>query len=97
MAGSLGLNKRFSNEVENLVGDDQWFQLKKSKAFTLASRQFDREIKKCFRGGVEEEYFVNFPTARLEDNLDNGLEASTWRMTGYEVFYAFNYWHPITD
>jgi hypothetical protein len=82
MAGSLGLNKRFSQAVEELVGDDQWLQLKKSKAFQLASRQFDREIKRSFRGGAEEEYFVNFPTAKLNDNLDDGLEASTWRMTG---------------
>ncbi|ENH65841.1 Heat shock 70 kDa protein 12A [Fusarium oxysporum f. sp. cubense race 1] len=82
MAGSLGLNKRFSSEVENLVGEDQWFQLKKSRAFHLASKQFDREIKRSFRGGIEEEYFINFPTAKLEDDLDNGLEASTWRLTG---------------
>ncbi|KAK2691598.1 hypothetical protein QWA68_007810 [Fusarium oxysporum] len=90
MAGSLGLNKRFSSEVENLVGEDQWFQLKKSRAFHLASKQFDREIKRSFRGGIEEEYFINFPTAKLEDDLDNGLEASTWRLTGIELKRIFD-------
>ncbi|KAF5006441.1 hypothetical protein FDECE_7201 [Fusarium decemcellulare] len=90
MAGSLGLNKRFSSEVESLVGEDQWFQLKKSKAFHLASRQFDREIKRSFQGETEEEYFVNFPTAKLEDDLDNGLEASTWRITGIELKRIFD-------
>ncbi|KAF5544502.1 Hsp70 chaperone protein [Fusarium phyllophilum] len=85
MAGSLGLNERFAKEVEHLVGDDQWPQLKKSRAFHLASKQFDREIKRSFRGGTEEEYFVNFPTAKLEDDLDNGLGASTWRLTGYDA------------
>ncbi|KAF4444525.1 hypothetical protein FALBO_17223 [Fusarium albosuccineum] len=27
MAGSLGLNNRFSSKVKNIVGEDQWFQL----------------------------------------------------------------------
>ncbi|KAJ3537626.1 hypothetical protein NM208_g6234 [Fusarium decemcellulare] len=90
MAGSLGLNKRFSSEVESLVGEDQWFQLKKSKAFHLASKQFDREIKRSFQGEAEEEYFVNFPTAKLEDDLDSGLEASTWRITGIELKRIFD-------
>ncbi|KAJ4245770.1 hypothetical protein NW762_013894 [Fusarium torreyae] len=90
MAGSLGLNKRFSDKVEDLVGEDQWPQLKKSKAFHLASRQFDREIKRSFQGGADEEYFVNFPTAKLEDDLDRGLEASTWRMTGTELKQIFD-------
>lgn len=82
MAGSLGLNKRFADAVNDLVGDEQWPELKKSKAFFLANKQFDREIKKSFQGGADEEYFVNFPTAKLEDDTDNGLESSTWTMTG---------------
>ncbi|KAF5593829.1 Hsp70 chaperone protein [Fusarium pseudoanthophilum] len=83
-------DRSWNGEVENLVGEDQWFELKKSKAFHLASKQFDREIKRSFRGGNEEEYFVNFPTAKLEDDLDNGLEASTWRLTGIELKRIFD-------
>ncbi|EXK29750.1 hypothetical protein FOXG_11731 [Fusarium oxysporum f. sp. lycopersici 4287] len=90
MAGSLVLNERFSKEVETLVGAEQWSKLKTSRAFHLASKQFDREIKRSFRGGAEEEYFVNFPTAKLKDDLDYGLEASTWRLTGVELKNIFD-------
>ncbi|KAF7557450.1 hypothetical protein G7Z17_g653 [Cylindrodendrum hubeiense] len=94
MAGSLGLNKRFAEAVNDLVGDEQWLALKKSKAFFLAEKQFDREIKKSFHGGEDEEYFVNFPTAKLKDDLDKGLEASTWRMTGDDLKDIFD---PLVD
>ncbi|KAH8663252.1 hypothetical protein BGZ61DRAFT_431957 [Ilyonectria robusta] len=90
MAGSLGLNKRFADAVNDLVGDEQWPELKKSKAFFLANKQFDREIKKSFQGGADEEYFVNFPTAKLEDDTDNGLESSTWTMTGHHLRTIFD-------
>ncbi|KAH7157318.1 hypothetical protein B0J13DRAFT_592817 [Dactylonectria estremocensis] len=90
MAGSLGLNKRFAEAVERLVGEDQWYELKKSKAFFLANKLFDREIKKSFQGSQDEEYFVNFPTAKLEDDPDNGLESNTWRMTGEDLKAIFD-------
>lgn len=82
MAGSLGLNKRFADAVKNLVGEEEFFALKKKKAFFLADRQFDNEIKIRFRGKPSEEYFVNFPMADLEDNPEDHLESNTWRMTG---------------
>lgn len=81
-AGSQGLNQRFSEAVANLVGDDQWYELKRSKGFAVAERQFDREIKKAFRGNPEEEYHVNFPMADLEDDRDSKLDSNTWTMTG---------------
>jgi hypothetical protein len=82
MAGSLGLNQRFAEAVKNLVGDDQWYSLQKSVGFHLAEKGFDREVKKAFRGNGTEEYFINFPMATLEDDFDNGLESSCWRMSG---------------
>jgi actin-like ATPase involved in cell morphogenesis len=82
MAGSLGLNKRFSDAVKNLIGEEEFFRLKKTKAYSLADRQFDNEIKIRFRGKSTEEYFVNFPMADLEDDRRNGLESNCWRMTG---------------
>jgi hypothetical protein len=82
MAGSLGLNQRFVEAVKNLVGDDQWNDLRKCKGFFLAEKGFDREVKKSFRGSATEEYFINFPMATLEDDPDNGLESNCWRMTG---------------
>lgn len=83
MAGSLGLNQRFEEAVKNLVGDDEYTDLRKTKGYSLALKGFDREVKRSFRGDEQEEYFVNFPMASLEDDPDAGLEANCWRMTGY--------------
>ena len=82
MAGSLGLNQRFIEAVKNLVGEDQFNELRKTKGFWLAERAFDKEVKKAFRGNANEEFFVNFPMACLEDDIDSGLESNTWRLTG---------------
>lgn len=82
MAGSLGLNQRFEEAVKNLVGDDQYADLRKTKGYSLALKSFDREVKRSFRGDLNEEYFVNFPMASLEDDPDAGLEANCWRLTG---------------
>lgn len=85
MAGSLGLNQLFASAVEKLVGDDQWYILKKSKAFLHAEKEFDRDIKTRYRGKQDEEYFVNFPMADLEDDPDNNLNSNCWTMTGYII------------
>ncbi|KFG86767.1 putative hsp70 protein [Metarhizium anisopliae] len=90
MAGSMGLNQRFAQAVQNLIGDEQWFPLKKSKAWAIAQRQFDQEVKKAFRGDPDEEYFVNFPMADLEDDPQSGLVSNTWRMTGSDLARIFN-------
>lgn len=82
MAGSLGLNLRFENAVEELVGEEQFSSLKKTKGFAQASRQFDVVIKRSFRGDPDEDYFVNFPMAGLKDNLDRDLISNSWNMKG---------------
>jgi len=82
MAGSLGLNQRFLDAVKNLVGEDQYHDLRKTKGFWLAEKAFDRDIKKEYRGGPKEEYFVTFPMANLDDDPGSGLSSNTWRMTG---------------
>ncbi|KAG6116280.1 hypothetical protein E4U14_000333 [Claviceps sp. LM454 group G7] len=89
MAGSLGLNQRFAAAVEELVGDHQWPTLKRSKAWSFAEKQFDQEIKKGFGGALEEEYFVNFPMAKLDDDESHGLVSNTWRLTGLELSRIF--------
>lgn len=89
MAGSLGLNQRFAETVRNLVGDDQYHELKKTKGFSLAEKQFDREVKRSFQGDAEEEYFITFPLAVMEDDKDNGLESSCWRITGKDLKEIF--------
>ncbi|OCL10017.1 actin-like ATPase domain-containing protein [Glonium stellatum] len=85
MAGSLGLNKRFEEAVKNLVGEEEFFRIKKAKAWFRAATQFDREIKPAFRGKSSEEYFVNFPMADFDDDPANGLDSNCWRMTGDDV------------
>ncbi|KAF2735606.1 hypothetical protein EJ04DRAFT_522759 [Polyplosphaeria fusca] len=85
MAGSLGLNKRFEEAVKSLIGEEEFFRIKKTKAWFRANTQFDREVKPAFRGKQTEEYFVNFPIAGLDDDFANGLESNCWRMTGDNV------------
>ncbi|KAG6218859.1 hypothetical protein E4U50_008121 [Claviceps purpurea] len=89
MAGSLGLNQRFAAAVEELVGDHKWSTFKMSKAWYFAEKQFDQEIKKDFSGSLEEEWFVNFPMAKLEDDESHGLESNTWKLTGLQLSRIF--------
>lgn len=90
MAGSLGLNQRFVEAVENLVGDDQWNKLRKTKGLSLAEKQFEREVKRAFCGDPEDEYYISFPMADLEDDPDNGLKKQCWRMTGKDLQWMFD-------
>ncbi|KAK3291635.1 uncharacterized protein B0H64DRAFT_427150 [Chaetomium fimeti] len=89
MAGSLGLNQRFVEAVRNLVGEEQFADLRKTKGFLLAEKSFDREVKRAFKGDPDEEYFINFPMASLDDDPDLGLEANCWRMTGKDLKTIF--------
>ncbi|KAL8667386.1 MAG: hypothetical protein Q9202_000602 [Teloschistes flavicans] len=57
MAGSLGLNKRFAQAVKNIVGEDEFFHLRKTKGFEEAMNQFDKNIKTAFRGDPDEDYY----------------------------------------
>lgn len=82
MAGSLGLNKRFAQAVKGVVGEDQYYHLRKTKGFEEAMNQFDKNIKTAFRGQQDEEYYVNFPMATLEDDRAAGLVANCWNMKG---------------
>ncbi|KAH8595949.1 hypothetical protein B0O99DRAFT_511415 [Bisporella sp. PMI_857] len=90
MAGSLGLNKRFTEAVQNVVGDDQWIELKKGVGYAKAMTEFDKNIKTAFRGDVEEDFFVSFPQAKLEDNPDENLTGNCWTMTGRDVKAIFD-------
>ncbi|RBR08073.1 hypothetical protein FVER53590_00133 [Fusarium verticillioides] len=85
MSGSLGLNRRFAEAVQNLIGDEEWFRLKNHDAWPLAERQFDQSIKTAFNGDLEDEYIVNFPGAYLEDDDEERLLRDTWYMSGEAV------------
>lgn len=82
MAGSLGLNKRFTQTVKNIVGEDEFYHLRKTKGFEEAMNQFDKNIKTAFRGDPDEDYYVNFPMAKLLDDPANSLVANCWNMKG---------------
>ncbi|KAK8930258.1 Chaperone protein DnaK [Metarhizium anisopliae] len=89
MSGSIGLNQRFAAAVQALVGQEQWQTLQGTTGWASAQRQFDKEIKKAFRGSANEEFLVPFPLSRLRDDPTRGLVSSTWRMTGKDVQLIF--------
>lgn len=82
MAGALGLNKRFEQTIRDVVGEDQFFHLRKTEDFDKAMYDFEWRIKKVFRGDLNEEYFINFATARLQDDPTNNIQGSKWIMKG---------------
>ncbi|KAG8165646.1 hypothetical protein KVR01_004198 [Diaporthe batatas] len=51
-------------------------------------------VKRSFHGDSEEEYFLNFPMANLEDKPDHGLQSNCWRMTGEDLKNIFA---PLVD
>ncbi|KAF5686278.1 Hsp70 chaperone protein [Fusarium circinatum] len=89
MSGSLGLNMRFAAAVRDLIGDEEWFRLKTLSAWALAERQFDQEVKTSFTGDSDDDFIINFPGARLDDNVDEGLERDSWFMSGETVHDIF--------
>lgn len=80
IAGSLQLNKRFEEQVKMLVGDDQYYHLRKTPAYHQAVNFFDKTVKPAFRGKNDDSWYVNFPMADLEDDEAQGLKRSTWEM-----------------
>lgn len=80
MAGSIYLNKRFEEAVANLVGVHQFDQLKHTRAFQKAVEQFNLYVKTAFRGDEDEDYLLNFPMAKLEDDEENNLVSNCWNM-----------------
>ncbi|KAG4272985.1 hypothetical protein FPRO04_10065 [Fusarium proliferatum] len=91
MSGSLGLNKRFAEAVRGLIGDEEWFRLKSLDAWALAERQFDQDIKTSFTGDLDDDFIINFPGARLEDNVGEGLERDSWFMSGVRLMLHANH------
>jgi hypothetical protein len=76
------LNKRFEQVVKDIVGEDQFVTLRKTKGFRLAMEQFDVSIKTAFRS-VDEEYFVNFPMANLKDDPANNIQSNCFNLKGF--------------
>lgn len=80
MAGSLILNKRFEEAVKNIVGDEEFIDLKKTEGFADAVKQFDREVKPAFCGDKDQAWNVNFTMGNLEDDPTNNIQANCLRL-----------------
>jgi hypothetical protein len=48
--------------------------LEKTGAFAHAMNQFEKEVKPNFTADPKRSWFISFPRAKLEDDLDNNLE-----------------------
>ncbi|KAJ3498448.1 hypothetical protein NLG97_g1113 [Lecanicillium saksenae] len=94
MVGSIALNRRFKAAVEEIIPGDRWNELKSSKAMTGASLQFENEVKRSFDGNLDEEYWVKFRGANLEDDPEKNLNSDEWTMTGADVKDIFD---PVVD
>ena len=94
MAGSLQLNRRFEEQVKMLVGEDQYYYLRKTSAYEQAVRFFDSTVKPAFRNKKDDSWYVNFPMADLKDDESQHLKRSTWKMKNETVHDIFR---PLID
>jgi len=90
MAGSLQLNKRFEEQIKMLVGEDQYYHLRKTPAYDHAVKFFDRTVKPAFRGDSDDSWLVNFPMADLQDDPSANLKRSTWELKSDVVGRIFD-------
>jgi hypothetical protein len=80
VAGSLILNKRFEEAVKNIVGEEEFLELKKTEGFAEAVKTFDREVKPAFCGDKDQTWNVSFPMATLQDDPANNIMANCLRL-----------------
>ena len=83
LAGSLMINKRFAEWVKTIVGERQYIDLRETNAYRLAMRQFDEIIKPGFRSRDDEDQFLNFPMANLQDDPAKGVKSNCITLTGF--------------
>uniref|UniRef100_A0A2D3V803 Hsp70 protein n=1 Tax=Ramularia collo-cygni TaxID=112498 RepID=A0A2D3V803_9PEZI len=77
--GSLMLNRKFHEHIEHAVGEQNWLKVLEAGALSHVIKMFDDQVKSKFplmHGGDGDEILVCFPQAKLEDDLDKGLERS---------------------
>ena len=77
------LNKRFEQWVKDVVGERAFFELKETNGYRLAMKQFDEIIKPSFRSRDDEDQFINFPMANLQDNSAKGIKSNSITLTGF--------------
>ncbi|KAL1866881.1 hypothetical protein Daus18300_006584 [Diaporthe australafricana] len=70
MAGSLGLNKRFEDKVQQVVGDAQFACLKQGVGWAKGLHEFDKDVKTSFNGKADVSFFVSFPNDVVRDMFE---------------------------
>lgn len=75
------LNWRFEEFVKNIVGEERFFEMRKTRAFSQAMRYFDQEVKTSFKSDENQSWYVSFPMARLTDDPVNNILADTLTLT----------------
>ncbi|KAF2258188.1 hypothetical protein CC78DRAFT_556655 [Lojkania enalia] len=90
LAGSILVNKRFEQWVRDKVGENTFYSLKGTSAYKRGMRYFDQAVKPGFGcGDDEEEHYINFPMAHIEDDPANGIRANTLILTSSELHDIF--------
>jgi hypothetical protein len=82
IAGSLMVNKRFEERVQDAVGKDVFVALKNTSAYHRAYEDFEARVKIGFRGKDDPDTYVNFPLANLQDNSAMGLTQNVLTLSG---------------
>ncbi|EXJ81389.1 hypothetical protein A1O3_07680 [Capronia epimyces CBS 606.96] len=90
IAGSLMLNKRFEEWIKDVVGERAYLDLKEKDAYRRGMRHFDETIKPGFQSAEDEDQYVSFPRAKLEDNEAKGLINDTLVVTGKTLHNLFD-------
>jgi hypothetical protein len=66
------LNKRMEQHISQIVGDEEFFRLRKTQGFRQAMKEFDNNIKPGFMA-TDDYFYMNFPLANLEDDKASNL------------------------
>lgn len=82
IAGSMMINNRFEDFVKSTVGEETFFQLKKTEGWRRALKNFDETIKPGFRSRDDEPEYIHFPLANLPNNKDRGINNDQITATG---------------
>ncbi|KAJ3494688.1 hypothetical protein NLG97_g3918 [Lecanicillium saksenae] len=78
--GSIFLNKRFEEALEEIIPAMEWPKLKNGRALKSAIQCFESEIKPKFGGDLDDEFYVHLPGAGLKNDPSRGIQSNEWCM-----------------
>jgi hypothetical protein len=79
VVGSKNVNTNFEEHVMEVTGED-FFYLRRTRAYSRALRQFQLEVMPLFMG-EKKEWIISFPMAGLADDEANGLRGDFLRLS----------------